>query len=282
MQATAEKTKGYSVIGIMVTLGLIMIIGGTSYYLLNKNKTPEPVSVILPQIEETPPVEAVTQQQALTEVEENVVQSTTFPLPELKPAVKLPSLDSSDRIALSSAQQLSSLPQYEALLIKQEIIRSFVVFIDNFSRGELVSNFSPLIKPDEPFSIVKIARKMYLNTESYNRYNIYSEIVDSINIEYAVNQYHTLKPFFDEAYREIGYPEEAFDNRLNEAIELVLDTPVILEPIKLVAPSAMYKFADPELEALPDAQKLIMRMGPENILKLKAKLQQIQDALLAP
>jgi hypothetical protein len=43
----------------------------------------------------------------------------------------------------------------------------------------------------------------------------------------------------------------------------------------------MYKYADPELEALPDAQKLLLRMGPDNILKLKTKLQQIQSALQA-
>ena len=61
----------------------------------------------------------------------------------------------------------------------------------------------------------------------------------------------------------------------------MLNAPIIREPIALVAPSAMYKFADPELEALPDAQKLIMRMGPDNILKLKTKLQQIQSALQA-
>ena len=281
MQTAIEKTKGHSLTGtIIVALGVMMIIGGTYSYLSNTDKTAEPVSVI----EATPDakqIEAVTAQQPVaTAVEDTVTPPAVTVTPKAEPASKLPALNNSDALALTSAQQLSTLPKYASLLISQEMIRNFVVFVDNFSRGELVANFSPLTKPSEPFSIVKVDRKMYLNQESYNRYNIYADIIDSINVEFAIRQYRTLKPLFDEAYQEIGYPEEEFDSRLSEAIELALDTPVIYEPIALVAPSAMYKFADPQLEMLPDAQKLIMRMGPDNTHKLKAKLQQIEDALL--
>ena len=278
-----EKTKRNSLASsIIIALGITMIIGGTYSYLSNANKTPEQISVIEARVETTPVIEATAPQQPIAEAtEETVTRPALTAAPEAEPAIKLPSLDNSDAMALASAQQLSSLPKYAPLLIKQEMIRNFVVFVDNFSRGELVSNFSPLTKPSEPFSIVKVERKMYLNQESYNRYNLYADIINSINVEFAISQYRTLKPLFDEAYQEIGYPEEVFDNRLSEAIELVLNAPIIREPIALVAPSAMYKFADPELEALPDAQKLIMRMGPDNILKLKTKLQQIQSALQA-
>ena len=284
MQTTAEKTKGYSLLGIIIiALGLGMVITGTYFYLTDSNKTAEALAVIEPEVEETASVEPIAQQQPIADVEESVALPTVTAPPEeseeAEPAVKLPLLNDSDAMVLASAQQLSTLPEYRSLLNKQEMIRNFVVFIDNFSRGKLVSKFSPLTKPDEPFSIMKGERKMYLNTESYNRYNIYADIINSINIEYAISQYRLLKPLFDESYQELGYPEEEFTDRLNEAIELVLDTPVIRKPIALVAPSAMYKFADPELEALPDAQKLIMRMGPDNILKLQAKLQQIQQAL---
>ena len=285
MHTTTEKTKGYSLTSILIIVfGLVMIATGSYFYLTDKPTGPvttESVSVIEPKIEETAPVEPVAQQEPIAEVEESAAQpAVTAPTEEeAEPAVKFPLLNESDALALASAQQLSTLPEYTSLLSKQEMIRNFVVFIDNFSRGELVLKFSPLTKPDEPFSIVKVEQKMYLNTESYNRYNIYAEIINSIDIESAVSQYRTLKPLFDEAYQELGYPEAEFTDRLNDAIELILATPVISEPIALVAPSAMYKFADPELEALPDAQKLLMRMGPDNILILKAKLQLFQQAL---
>lgn len=280
MQTATGKTKAHSLTGsVIITLALMMIIGATYSYLSITDKTAEPVSVSESTPDAEPVVESVTAQQPVAATVEEVPIRTTAP--KVDPAIQLPSLDNSDAMALTAAQQLSALPQYASLLVKEEIIRNLVVFVDNFSRGELVANFSPLSKPSEPFSIMEVERKIFLNPESYNRYNLYAEIINSINIESAINQYRTLKPLFDEAYQEIGYPDESFDNRLYEAIELVLYTPIIREPIALVAPSAMYKFADPELEALPDAQKLLMRMGPDNILKLRAKMQQIQTALQA-
>ncbi|WP_019613397.1 DUF3014 domain-containing protein [Psychromonas ossibalaenae] len=199
--------------------------------------------------------------------------------PEAPVADELPPLNNSDSLALTSAQQLSPLPEYAPILGDQDIIRNFVVFIDNFSSGELLSNFSPLAKPGEHFSVVKRDNEIYLDEQSYHRYDIYVDIINSMDIDYAITQYQRLKPLFDEAYQEIGYPENAFDSTLYDAIDKVLNAPVIREPIKLIAPSAMYKFADPELEALSSADKLMIRMGPNNILKLRSKLQQIQIAL---
>lgn len=269
---------------IIIALGIIMIIGGIYPYLSNKNQTPEPIANI-ESTDETPPT-AQKQVDTATVIEEkSVTVPQTEPkviaesAPEIEESSKLPSLDDSDAIALASAQQLSSIPGYSLLLNKQEIIRNFVVFIDNFSRGELVANFSPLGKPSEPFTIIKAEKKMLLNPESYNRYNLYAEIVNSINIESAISQYHALQPLLDQAYQEIAYPDGAFHHVIIDAIDIVLSAPIVREPIELIAPSAMYKYADPELEALPDAQKLLLRMGPDNILKLKTKLQQIQSAL---
>jgi hypothetical protein len=42
-----------------------------------------------------------------------------------------------------------------------------------------------------------------------------------------------------------------------------------------------YQFADPRLEALPGAQKQLVRMGPENTRLIKNKLRSLLDALNA-
>ncbi|MCW8995804.1 MAG: DUF3014 domain-containing protein [Psychromonas sp.] len=277
--ATNRKPKSKSLISkVIIILGIVMVGSGIYLYLADSTKTKAVVSVAEPETQQKPAIEPVAI--AVEESKESAA-AATLAVRQTEPTVKLPSLDNSDEMALASAKQLSTQPQYPLLLVNNEIIRNFVVFVDNFARGELLTNFSPLTKPGTPFSIVKDGKKMYINTESYKRYNRYADIIASINVESAIAQYHTLKPLFNQAYTEIGYQQEAFDNKLNEAIEMALNTPVIYEPIALTAPSAMYKFADPQLEALPDAQKLLMRMGPENILKLKTKLQQIQRALQA-
>ena len=47
----------------------------------------------------------------------------------------------------------------------------------------------------------------------------------------------------------------------------------------LVAEVKRYEFADPNLESLPDAQKQLLRMGPENQARVVAKLREIGAAL---
>lgn len=274
-----KSTKGYSLTSvIIIVLGMAMIITGSYFYL--SDNTAQPVTAIKKKVEEIQVIEPVAQQQPVAEAEQSVAQPTISVAPqEVEAAIELPLLNDSDALLLASLQQLTELNEYRSLLNQEEMIRNFVVFIDNFSRGELLTRFSPLIKPGEPFSTVKVEQKMYLNPDSYQRYNIYADIIDSMDIDAAISQYRTLQPLFDEAYREIASPQGVFSDSLKKALAVALDAPVIVEPIALIAPSAMYKFADPELEALPAAQKLLIRMGPENTLKLKTKLQQIQQAL---
>jgi len=88
-------------------------------------------------------------------------------------------------------------------------------------------------------------------------------------------------PLIDQAYMELGYDAGTFNQTLVTAIELMLEAPVIRSPIELVAPSAMYQFKDQELEQLPAAQKLMIRIGPDNATQLRPKLQQIQISLNA-
>ena len=104
-------------------------------------------------------------------------------------------------------------------------------------------------------------------------------MINSINLDVAIAQLKYLTPLLDEAYMELGYEQGAFIPTLEKAVEEMLQAPVIRNPIKVVAPSAMYKYADPQLENLSDVQKLMLRMGPDNITKLRPKLQQIQLAL---
>jgi hypothetical protein len=43
-----------------------------------------------------------------------------------------------------------------------------------------------------------------------------------------------------------------------------------------------YEFVDPQLQSLAAGQKILLRVGPANERRLKAKLAQLRAALLAP
>ena len=85
-----------------------------------------------------------------------------------------------------------------------------------------------------------------------------------------------------EAYRELGYPEGDVDAAVQRAIVHLLQTPEIA-PDAPIEPSALqYKYSDPRIEGLSAAQKQLLRMGPENVRRIKAKLREIAVALGIP
>ena len=46
-------------------------------------------------------------------------------------------------------------------------------------------------------------------------------------------------------------------------------------------PGASYAFADPKIEQLAPAQKQLIRMGPENLSRVRARLLEIKQAIEA-
>ncbi|MGE5105342.1 MAG: DUF3014 domain-containing protein, partial [Betaproteobacteria bacterium] len=50
-------------------------------------------------------------------------------------------------------------------------------------------------------------------------------------------------------------------------------------PIELAQPKILYEFADPSLEQLSAGQKIMIRLGPVDEGRIKAKLRAIRRAL---
>jgi hypothetical protein len=86
-------------------------------------------------------------------------------------------------------------------------------------------------------------------------------------------------PLFQQAYRELGYPDGYFNDRLVVVIDHLLQTPDVTQPVALTQPNVMYEYADPALESRSAGQKLLLRSGPENETAIKAKLREIRAAL---
>ncbi len=84
-----------------------------------------------------------------------------------------------------------------------------------------------------------------------------------------------LNPLLDEAYKELGYPEEKFEDSLFEAFSVLMSTPVVYGDIYLRKKVISFAFKDPKLEKLNAAQKHLLRMGPENVKQIHTILKEI-------
>ena len=127
----------------------------------------------------------------------------------------------------------------------------------------------------------RMGESLALSPENTVRYRRYVQLAEAVPANKLVEIYVRFYPLFQEQYEKLGHPDRYFNDRLVEVIDHLLDVPEVHPPVLLTQPGVLYEFADPKLEGLSVGQKILVRMGPENTAKAKAKLQEIREALLS-
>ncbi|MBU2882413.1 DUF3014 domain-containing protein [Psychrosphaera sp. B3R10] len=240
-------------------------------------KMPEPV--ILPEIEKEAP--------EMVEPEPELAEITIEPEPEVEPEPPKPAhpplMESDNWFRAELTDLVMGTPAIKKV-VQENIISNFVVFIDNAAKGEIVRKFSPVVEPEGKFKATLLEGpelKYVLNEQSYKRYDMYADLITALPIDASDNLYDTLSPLVEEAYFELGYSENDFNDKVLETIDILMETPIVDGDINLVTPSAMFEFADKKLEALLPIQKLFLRMGPDNQRKILPVLEEIKAKLEA-
>jgi hypothetical protein len=266
----------------MVVLGLL-ILGFLGYYFFAGEEpetvtiTEVPVEILAPKIEVEPEVIPEPEPEPEPEfVLEPAPEPVFEPEPEPEVSFVLPTLQDSDQLVRDAVASLSDHTGLARWLIPAELIRKFVVLVDNVARGSVPRNHVPFLAPQGAFQVEKVSDEDYfLNVNSFARYDLVTEIFVSIDSHRAVELYVLLRPLFQEAYAEQGHENKRFDDVIFAAIGRMLETPVINPPIRLKRPIVMYEFADKKLEAMSAVQKQMVRMGPKNTSLIKAKLGEV-------
>ncbi len=183
-------------------------------------------------------------------------------------------LDKSDGIVRDLARELSTHPKLARWLMSGGLVRRFVAAVDNVANGMSPRPQMDFFSPKGEFQTVKRGRDHILDPESYHRYDDITDVFLSLDSEESVKLYRQLKPLFQRAYKDLGYPEEDFDQTLYRAIVELLKVPIIEWDIKLKKDVVTYTLADPKLEDMSDAQKHLIRMGSENVHIIQEKLRE--------
>ncbi|MPY87380.1 MAG: DUF3014 domain-containing protein [Luteitalea sp.] len=250
---------------------LLLVLIGAAYYLYKTRPWSRA---------ETPPVETSAPVETLPPAPE----PTSLGQPA-EPVDVPPLTDSSalDALVRRLVGPLSSQPQLAALLTTDDLVRRFVVSIDNIARGVAPANQVRAVAPKGDFAVETSGQQMVVDPRSYDRYNGLATTVASLDADALARLYSTLKPRFDEAYRELGNPTGDFDVAIEQALVRMLDTPDVTGPMAVRQGKGVnYIFADENIEALPSAQKQLIRMGPRNRTMVEQKLRELARALGIP
>jgi hypothetical protein len=232
---------------------------------------PEPV-VIVPVVEPTI-APLIVEQPTMIIPEQVEVPPEPEIIPEPQP------LDISDGTVKTKLLGLSDYDAFARLLIDEALLERFVIMTNTLAEESIAANNRVLVQPEKPFRTYRQAEKEWIDPASYKRYAPYVEVFESLETKSLLQLYQEYKPAIEKIYAEIGSPSDTFDERLEEAIDVLLDTPEVPFPVEVFTDSVMYKFADRQLESLTAPQKQLLRTGPENMRRIKAKLREIKQRL---
>ena len=197
-----------------------------------------------------------------------------------EPARPLPPLDQMDTYLRALVGALSSHPELAKWLATDGLVRQMADAIDKVSRGQSPARDVPVLKPGATFEVTGSRAQATIDPDSFQRYAPLATAVSSLDAAAVVRGYKTIQPRLEEAYRALGRSENSVDQALGVALDVLLATPTVDGPIRIVpGKGATYAFADPRLEALTPAQKHLIRMGPENQRMIQTRLREIREFL---
>ena len=258
---------------LVVALLVAGAIGG--WYVWQRRAAPP----IVPPVAEAPAAPAVAPQPNLGPAVRHPVEAIA-PAPE-DAAKPLPPLAESDATLHDALAPLLSAGAFDALFYPDRLARRFVATIDNLPRQTLAADLRPVRPAPGTLAVIGPEDARQIGLDNATRYAPYVRALTSVDSRQLVGAYVHYYPLFQQAYRELGYPNGYFNDRMVDVIDNVLAAPSVDGAITLTQPKVLYEYADPSLQSLSAGQKVMLRMGPENAAKVKAKLREIRRLIVA-
>lgn len=276
---------------------LLIVLGAGAAFLFLRQDPPDTETVQQPVVsptlsvpEEKPPEPEPEPAKPEPEPDPRVYAET---LPEQPQPEPLPNLSESDAEAAAAAASLIGEDAALRYLVSDAMIARLVATIDSLGSRQVPGNVMAVQSPESVFEATpdEWPDQIILNEAgdpvdqfksspaNHQRYTAYVEMLEAIDTDDALAAYERYQPLFQEAYAQLGYGADSFEGRLVDVIDELLATPEVAEPVQLKKPEAFYLFVDEDLEALTAGQKMLVRMGPSNASRVKAKLREIRQAL---
>ena len=276
-----DQTKDKKPVGVIVVIAISLIIlasGGWFYFDKLKQEegaVPETRILSLPPAGEMSTNESVQESTSIyatisdTEAVDAAAQEQQFVLPEL--------LDSDGPFREAMIRVTPGLAPW---LNTDQLIRKYVLIVNDFSQGLSLEKHMRFLKPAQPFTVEETDTRMFITNKSYQRYDQLAAAIDAMDVQSTLAVYKKFRPLLLQVFAGFSYPaEHQLEDILVKAAAEILAAPVIEEPIALVRPSVHYKFADKKLEALSPVSKQMIRMGPENTRIIQDKVRLLVEEL---
>jgi hypothetical protein len=196
-----------------------------------------------------------------------------------KQATPLTALNASDDAIKAALRTLWGHGTF-GLLRFDNFIHRVVATIDNLPRRELAERLRPAVPAPGQFRTAGKADALVVSPQNFPRYSPHIQLAKAADARTLVRIYVKFYPLFQQAYEDLGYPNGYFNDRLIEVIDHLVAAPALPDHARLQQPKVFYQFADSDLEQRSAGEKILMRVGNENAVVIKAKLREIRAELV--
>ena len=197
------------------------------------------------------------------------------------PQPELPSLDQSDDFVWTQMDDcLAALVPGEGPI---DILRRLAAVMENASRGELSrAGFAIVEVPAGEFSIATRGKRHYIDDATFRRYDATVDALTCVPPQRLATLVRLFRPLLAQSLRDLGLPDADVDAVIDDALRGVLAVPAPLLPIEVVQTDKGYAYAHEKLEAASPLSKQLVRLGPDNLLKLQRYAREVRAELRQP
>jgi hypothetical protein len=256
---------------VAIPVGAAVLIAGIYFFWPQPPATPTTVPVEAP-----PPVVAAPAPPPVEPVIEHPVEALRPTAPPQPVALA----DSDGALAAALGHLLGD-ERLRKWFYGDAMVRRFVATVDNLPRKSVAMKVRSLQPVQGRFEVARDGDAVTIGAANAARYTPYVQALERVDARQLAGVYLRFYPLFQQAYEELGYPNAYFNDRLVHAIDHLLATPEIAGDLALAQPKVLYEFADPQLETLSAGQKAMLRMGPDNARRVKAKLRALRAEITA-
>lgn len=264
---------------------LILAAGGGGYWLWKSRPVPKPPA--------PPQVARPVQPAELVPLPPPAEPAVKHPIEAAKSGARgpLPAIDDSDDYFKKALDELVGKKSGLSFLVLSEFARRAVATVNNLATDNSASELWPVARTPGSFAADARGGGSVISDRNGDRYEPFVRFIEGIDTGRAIALYVRVYPLLQRAYEDLGYPGKYFNDRLVEVIEHLLATPELAGPIRvkrvaadgISKPSArggLYLYEDAALEGSSSGQKILLRVGPANAAKLKAKLTEVRRRLV--
>jgi hypothetical protein len=260
-----RRSKLPRLLAVLIALVVIAVAG---YELWRRTQAPAP-----------PPAPTASTEPAKPAETSSPAPKPEHPIEAAAVQENLPPLAESDAAAAYALSDLLGKSAFDQLLMPESLVRHVVVTIDNLPRHQVAARLNPVQPVPGPLRITGGGNSIAVSGDNATRYGPYVKALEGVDSKKLVALYVHFYPLFQQAYVELGYPQGYFNDRVFQVIDHLLAAPEPGAKIALTQPKVLYEYADPALEDLSAGQKMMVRMGPANEARVKAKLREIRKQL---